>query len=169
MHSILENISHCAHVRAVSSRMECDSLKLEGKKVFIRWKGWLKTKIRRLVQNKPSPLIRWEENKVEFLETQFHSEKLSFIHKKESGHSSGLFLSIFVFLRGIFTHKMQNFRLENHHMINARQPFCWRMTSARVPNPLFNHPLRGWPFYFCWGGGMGNLVWVRTFFPNLWS
>ena len=36
IHSILENISHCAHVRAVSSRMECDSLKLEGKKVFIR-------------------------------------------------------------------------------------------------------------------------------------
>ena len=36
-----------------------------------------------LVQNKPSALIRCEENKVEFLERQFHGEKLSFVYKKE--------------------------------------------------------------------------------------
>ena len=32
----------------------------------------------------------------EFLKTQFHSEKLSFVHKKESEHCFGLSLSICV-------------------------------------------------------------------------
>ena len=36
-----------------------------------------------LVQNKPSAPIRRVENKVEFHERQFHSEKLSFVHKEE--------------------------------------------------------------------------------------
>ena len=36
-----------------------------------------------LVQNKPSAPIRRVENKVEFLERQFHSEKLSFVHKRK--------------------------------------------------------------------------------------
>ena len=67
---------------------------------------------------------------VEFLETQFHREKLSFDHKKESEHSFELFLSICVFYRSIFNLKMQNISPENHHMMNARQPFCWRMTSG---------------------------------------
>ena len=44
------------------------------------------TSLRRLVQKKPTALIRREQNKDEFLETQFHSEKLSFVHKKESEH-----------------------------------------------------------------------------------
>ena len=31
---------------------------------------------------------------------------------------------------------MQNFSLENHHMMNARQPLCWRMTQIRFfPTP----------------------------------
>ena len=47
-----------------------------------------------MVQNKPSASIRCEENKVEFLERQFHSEKLSFVHQKESEHSFKLSLSI---------------------------------------------------------------------------
>ena len=46
----------------------------------------------RLFQNMPSALIRREENKVEFLETQFQSEKLSFVHKKETEHSFELCL-----------------------------------------------------------------------------
>ena len=37
-----------------------------------------------LVQNKPSAPIRRVENKVEFLDRQFHSEKLLFVHKKET-------------------------------------------------------------------------------------
>ena len=42
------------------------------------------TSLPRLVQNKPSALIRLEENKVEFHEREFQSEKLSFVYKKES-------------------------------------------------------------------------------------
>ena len=82
------------------------------------------TSLPRLVQNKPSALIRREENKVEFLKRQFQSEKLSFDHKKEFEHSFELSLSICFFYRRNFNHEMQNFGLENHHMMNARQPFC---------------------------------------------
>ena len=65
-----------------------------------------------------SALISREENKVEFLERQFHSEKLSFVHKNE------LSLSICAFYRRTFNLDMQNFSLKSHHMMNARQPFC---------------------------------------------
>ena len=82
------------------------------------------TSLPRLVKNKPSALIRLEENKVEFLERQFHSEKLPSVHKKESEHSSELSLSICVFYRRVFNLEMQNFSIENHHMMNAGQPFC---------------------------------------------
>ena len=82
-----------------------------------------------LVQNKPSAPIRRVENKVEFLERQFHSEKLSFVHKKETEHSFELSLSICVFYRRIFNLEMQNFSLENHHIMIAPQAriclVCW--------------------------------------------
>ena len=81
------------------------------------------TPLPRLVQNNPSALIRREENKVEFLERQFHGEKLSFVYKKETEHSFELSLSICVFYRRIFNLEIQNFSLENHHMMNARQTF----------------------------------------------
>ena len=77
-----------------------------------------------LVKNKPSAPIRRLENKVEFLERQFQSAKLSFVHKKESEHSFELSLSICVFYRRIFNLEMQNFCLGNHHTMIARQPFC---------------------------------------------
>ena len=77
-----------------------------------------------LVQNKPSAPIRRVENKVEFHERQFHSEKLSFVHKEEIDHSLELFFSIFVFYRRTFNLEKQNFSLENHHVMNVRQPFC---------------------------------------------
>ena len=73
---------------------------------------------------KASQALRREENKVEFLARQFHDEKLSFVHKKESEHSFEVSLSICVFYRCIFNLEMQNFGLENHHMMNARKPFC---------------------------------------------
>ena len=57
------------------------------------------------------------ENKVEFLERQFHSEKLSFVHKKETEHSFELSLSICVFYRRIFNLEMQSFSLENHQIM----------------------------------------------------
>ena len=77
-----------------------------------------------LVQNKPNAPIRRVENKVEFRERQFHSEKLSFVNKKETEHSFEISLSICVFYRRIFNLEMQNFSLENHNMMTARQPFC---------------------------------------------
>ena len=75
------------------------------------WLPWL-------VQNKPSAPTCRVENKVEFLERQFPGEKLSFIHKKETEHSFELSLSICVFYRRIFNLQMQNFSLENYHMMN---------------------------------------------------
>ena len=59
------------------------------------------TSLCRLVQNMPSALIRREEDKVEFLETQLRSEKFSFVHKKESEHSFELSISICFFYRRI--------------------------------------------------------------------
>ena len=79
-------------------------------------------------------------NKVEFLERQFHSEKLSFVHKKETEHSFELSLSICVFYRRIFNLEMQNFSLVNNHMMNARQPFCCWMTFTTVSNPFLPSP-----------------------------
>ena len=66
----------------------------------VAWLPWL-------VQNKRSALIRRVENKVEFLERQFHSEKLSFVHKRETEHSFELPLSICIFYRRIFNLEMQ--------------------------------------------------------------
>ena len=114
------------------------------------------TSLPRLVQNKPSALIRREENKVKFLETWFHSEKLSFVHKKESEQFFELFLSICVFHRGIFKLKMQNFGLENHHM----------MSSTKVQNLLLPHRLCGWPFDLSEGGAYGWFSLGKNVFPK---
>ena len=70
--------------------------------------------------------FRREENKVKFLEEQFRNEKLSFVHKKENEHSSELSLSICEPYQRIFNLEMQKFGLENHCMLNARRPFCWK-------------------------------------------
>ena len=119
-----------------------------------------------LVQNKPSAPIRRVENKVEFLERQFHSKKLSFAHKKETEHSFELSLSICVFYRRIFNLEMQNFSLENHHMMKARQPFCWSITFTKQ-NRFFPSPLNGWHDHWTFVG-FTDLVW--EFFPKLlWS
>ena len=66
-----------------------------------------------LVQNKPSAPIRRVENKVEFLERQCHSEKRSFVCKKETKHCFELSLSSCVLYRRIFNLEMRNFSLEN--------------------------------------------------------
>ena len=127
------------------------------------------TSLPRLVQTTPRALIRRQENKVEFLERQFHKEKLSFVRKKETEHSFEFSLSICVFYRCIFNLQIQNFSLENHHMMKARQPCCWWMTFTKVSNP----PLPPHPYvvdhetFVVEGGIHGDLarclVWVRTF------
>ena len=108
-----------------------------------------------LVQNKPSSLIRREENKVEFLETQFHSEKLSSTKRNLS-----IFLNFFfpfVSFIGVFSNlKRETLVLKTTTWwTRANHFFCWRMTSTKVPNPLLSHPLWGWPFDFSWGGAYG--------------
>ena len=124
-----------------------------------------------LVQNKPSTPIRRVENKVEFLERQFQSEKLSFAHKKETEHSFELSLSICVFYRRIFNLEMQNFSLENHHMMNARQPFCWWMTFTKVSNPFLPSPPKWltWPLDVCGGVGYGWFYWFSLYWRRLIS
>ena len=58
---------------------------------------------------KTSQAQRREENKVEFLERQFHNEKLLFVHEKETDHSFEL--CICIFYRRFFNVEMQNFGL----------------------------------------------------------
>ena len=105
--------------------------------------------------------IRRVENKVKFHKTQCHSEKLSFVHKKETEHSFELSLSICVFYRRIFNLEMQNFSLETHHMMNARQPFCWWMTFTKVSNPFLPSPPKWltWPLDVCGEVGYGWFYW----------
>ena len=40
---------------------------------------------------------------------------------------------------------------------------------TKVSNPLLPPILCGWSVNFCWGRGMNDLVWIRFFFPKLWS
>ena len=121
------------------------------------------TSMPRLVQNKPSALICREENKVEFLGRQFHSEKLSFVHRKETEHSFELSHSIWVFYRRIFNLEIQNFGLKNHHLMNTRQPFCWWMTFAKVPNPPLLPSLIWLTMWLLGGGGGGGGEWMIYF------
>ena len=51
---------------------------------------------------KASQALRREENKVEFLERQFHNERLSFVHKRETGHSFELSLPILCLFAACF-------------------------------------------------------------------
>ena len=117
---------------------------------------------------KTSQALRSVENKVEFLERQCHGKKLSFVHKKETEHSFELTLSICVFYRRIFSLEMQNFSLENHHMINTHRPFCWWMTFTKVSNLFHPSPPKWltWPLDVCGGVGYG---WFRWFNLRIFS
>ena len=113
---------------------------------------------------------RSKTKKVEFLERQFHSKKLSFARKKESEHSLEISLPTCVFYRRIFNLEMQNFSLENQHMMNVRQPFCWRITSTKgvkfagfFPTPYVVVHLTSFGGEV---GVMGDWVWARIFFPK---
>ena len=74
-------------------------------------------------------------------------------------HSFELPLSICVFYRRIFNLEIQNSSLENHHIMNARQPFCRWMTFIKVSNPFLPSPSK-------WLA----LLWGRRISPKpLWS
>ena len=115
---------------------------------------------------KPSQAI-WSAVKKTILEREFQSEKLSFVHKKESEHSFELSLSTCVFYRRIFNIEMQNFTLKSHHMMNASQPFCWRMTSTKVSNSPASSPPPMWlPIWLLWGRGVWVVYFGQEFFPQ---
>ena len=77
------------------------------------------TSLPRLVQNSPRALIHREKNKVEFLEKQFHS-----MSTKRNLSTLLNFLFPLVFYRRFSILKCKSLVLKNHHMMNARQPFC---------------------------------------------
>ena len=64
-----------------------------------------------------------------FLEGLFCNEKPSTSHKTKTENSLALSFAIFVFQRCIFSLKIQNVGLENHLIVRARQPFCWKWIS----------------------------------------
>ena len=102
-----------------------------------------------------------KKTRLNFSKDNFTGKRLSFVHKKETEHSFELSLSICVFYRRIFNLEMQNFSLENHHMMNARQPFCWWMTFTKVSNPFLPSPPKWltWPLDVCREVGYGWFYW----------
>ena len=90
----------------------------------------------------------------------------SFVHKKETEHSFELSLSICVYYRFIFNLEIQNFSLENHHMMNARQPFCWWMTFTKVSNPPLPPPTMWLTTWLLWSKGYGRFSLGKNFFPK---
>ena len=103
-----------------------------------------------LVQNKPSAPIRRVENKVEFLERQFHSEKLSFVHKKETEHSFELSLSICVFYRRIFNLECKTLVLKTAtwwtHACHFVDGWHFKVSNRFLPSPSkwLTRPLDVW-------------------------
>ena len=102
-----------------------------------------------------SALIHREENRVEFLARQFLSEKLSFVHKKESEHSFGLSLSTCVFYRRIFNLEMQNFSFVDG----------WRLLRCQIRR-LLPTPDVVAHLTFAEGGGYSWFSLGKNFFPN---
>ena len=130
-----------------------------------------------LVQNKPSATIRCVETRLNSSKDNFIVKSFCLSTKNEIEHSIELSLSIRVLYRRIFNLQMQNFSLENRHLINARQPFWWRTTFTDVSNPFLPHPLNGWLDNWAYVGevGMGDFEviifsqtsGVRIFSPHI--
>ena len=77
------------------------------------------------------------------------------------------FLFPLVFYRRIFNLEMQNFSLKSHYMMNARQQFCWRMSSTKVSNwPASSPPPMWLPVWLLWGRGHGWVSLGTNVFPK---
>ena len=105
-------------------------------------------------------LIRRVENRVEFLERQSHSEKLSFVHKKETEHSFELSLSICVFYRRIFNLECKTLVLKTTtwwtracHFVDG---WHFKVSNRFLPSPpkWLTRPLDVWR-----GVGYGWFYW----------
>ena len=123
--------------------------------------GWFKTSqaLRSAVQN----WTRLNSSKDNFIAKSFRlstKRKLSILLN---------FLFLFFFYRRIFNLEMQNFSLEKHHIMIARQPFCWWMTFTKVSNPFHPSPLKllKWPLDDCGELGCGWFYW--SWFSLYWN
>ena len=116
------------------------------------------TSLPRLVQNKPSALFRREENKVGFLETQFHSEKLSSTKRNLSIFSNFFFR--FVSFISVFS----NSKCET---LVLKTTTLWHQQRRQIR--FFPIPYVVDQLTFLGERRMGDLVWKRMFFPNLWG
>ena len=106
-------------------------------------------------------------NKVEFLERQFHSKMLLFVQKKKLSILLN-FLFPFVSFIGVFSIlKCKTLVLKTTTWWTCVSHFVdgWHLLRCQIR--FFPQLLSGWPFDFCGGGGMGDLVRVSIFFPNL--
>ena len=116
-----------------------------------------------LVQNRLSAPICRIENKVEFLERQFHSEKLSFLFPFVS------FIGVFSIL------KCKTLVLKTTTSWTRASHFVagWHLQRCQIR--FFPHPLNGWHDHWTFVGGWGmgdftELVCIGTIFPKLlWS
>ena len=72
------------------------------------------------------------------------------------------FLFPFVpFISVLSSLKCKPLAVENHHIMNARQPFCWWMTFTKVSNPFLPSPPKWltWPLDVFEGvAGMGDFI-----------
>ena len=110
-----------------------------------------------LVKNKPSAPIRRVENKVEFFERQFQSEKLSFVHKRKLSILLN-FLFPFVSFIGVFSNlKCKTLVLKTTTSWTRANHFVdgWHLQRCQIR--FFPHPLNGWHDHWTF---VGQWVWV---------
>ena len=111
--------------------------------------GWFKT----------SQALRSAVHKTRLNSTKdnFIAKSFRLSTKRKLSILLNFFFSICVFYRRTFNLEMQNFSLENHHMMNVRQPFCRWMTFTKVSNLFLPAPPKWltWPLDVC-----GEGVWV---------
>ena len=96
------------------------------------------------------------------LERQFHSEKLSFFHKKEAEHSFELSLSICVLYRRIFNLELQNFSLEKK---GKGRGGSWKHAhDERPPAILLMNDI-----YYCWFSHDVTKIQTTKLYRSYWD
>ena len=126
-----------------------------------------------LVQNKPSVPIRRVENRVEFLEEQFHNEKLSFDHKKKLSILLNFFFPFVSFI-GVFSiSKRKTLVLKTTGWWTRAIYFVdgWHLLWCQIR--FFLHPLNGWhdrwTFVGEWGMGRSSSNGASISYTGPWS
>ena len=107
-----------------------------------------------LVQNRLSAPICRIENKVEFLEGQFHSEKLSFLFPFVS------FIGVFSILKcKTLVLKTTTSWTRASHFVDG-----WHLQRCQIR--FFPHPLNGWHDHWTFVGGYGWFYWFSLYWNN---